>query len=45
MYTYVNEYKCMDVFLCIHIVTDIFIVTIVRVLLHFKNKNLYIGGF
>ena len=35
----------MDVFLCIHIVTYIFIVTIVCVVLHFTIKNLYIGGF
>ena len=32
-------------FLCIHIVTYIFIVAIVCVLLHFTNNNLYIGGF
>ena len=35
----------MDGFLCIHIVTYIFIVAIVRVLLHFTNKNLYIWDF
>ena len=34
----------MDFFLRIHIVTYIFIVAIVCVLLHFTNKNLYIGG-
>ena len=35
----------MDVLLCIHIVTCIFIVAIVCVLLHFTKNNLYIGGF
>jgi len=33
------------IFLRIHIVTCIFIIEIVRVLLNFTRKNLYIGGF
>ena len=35
----------MDDFLCIHIVTYIFIVAIVCVLLHFTKKKLVYRGF
>ena len=37
-------YEC-ELFLRIHIVTSTFIVEIVCILLDYKGKNLYIGGF
>ena len=43
--TYVNDYIRMSKKLCIHIVTCIFVIEVLRVLLDLKKRNLNIGEF